>query len=303
MAEDFLNHRLHRLAALKPRSEVERARQRRVFPGLGQAGTQQEISAQAVQYVLPGPDGGRVADGDWLAGKQGPDGVGHQAILGIVAPANDIASARAGHLAELGIGTKERLAPAMSHQLGGGLAHRIDIVPSQWVRLAVAIIPAPILVALVGRNHEHRGWAFQPPHRFQKMGRAPGVDVEGLQRLAIRAPHQRLRRQVKDDVRTVPTDRRLERVHIPKITLGFRGKDLWRDDFVEGRLGGGFQPNPMHLGAQMPQPQRQPASFETGVARDQHSFARIEIVKDHGHQVFQGAWPADHSLLSSSCSR
>ena len=81
-------------------------------------------------------------------------------------------------------------------------AGAIWIATAQWVRLAAGRASG-ILVALVTRDDKHDAGSPVRAHRLEQIRRTLGVDLECLARAGIALPHQRLRRQVKNEIRLV----------------------------------------------------------------------------------------------------
>jgi hypothetical protein len=58
---------------------------------LRKKGTEQQVTAEGFQDMLPGPDGMGTADADGLMTAQGADAIGNEAVRIPVAPADDVA--------------------------------------------------------------------------------------------------------------------------------------------------------------------------------------------------------------------
>ncbi len=58
--------------------------------------------------------------------------------------------------------------------------------------LSVAPLPLPVLVALVGRDHEHHPHVGPGADGVEDVDRSHHIDLEGLPGLGERAPHERL---------------------------------------------------------------------------------------------------------------
>lgn len=100
-------------------------------------------------------------------------------------------------------------APAGDGDLGTGLAGAVGIVAAEAVVLAVAVVPLPVGVDLVGGDHHHRAGMAQRPQGLKHVEAALHVGAPGAERISVTAAHQGLCRQVKHHFGiTRPGDRR-----------------------------------------------------------------------------------------------
>ena len=117
-------------------------------------------------------------------------------------------------------------------------------------------------------------------------------------RIGIGSAHQRLRGEVEDQLGPGGGDRVLERSRVANVALDMG------DQLGEARLGeearvGRGKREAGDVGAELVQPQRQPAALEAGMTGDQHAAAAPGIAF---HQHFHGA-PLAHNSSRWTLSR
>ena len=161
-----------------------------------------KVTGQRVEHGLPRPHRLRVAHRHRLPAVQGAHAVRHQAIVGPVAAADDIAGAHRGH-ARRRRRCKEATPVGGGHQLRTAFARAVRVVSTQSVALAVGPAGLAVLVALVAGDHDHGAQRRARARRLEQVDRAQDVGLVGLDRLIVGAAHQRLSGQVEDDLRLV----------------------------------------------------------------------------------------------------
>lgn len=122
------------------------------------------------------------------------------------------------------------------------------------------------------------------------MHRAEHIGGEGLDRLFVRQPNQRLRREMEDHLRPDPIDHALDRRQVADIG------DVVIDQIADPRrleqawIGRRRQRQTRDLGPELMQPERQPATLEAGMAGDEDTPSLPAGRPDRAaHQTFHGA--------------
>src|SRR5882672_11260386 len=105
--------------------------------------------------MLPGPSRTWVAQDDRIATRPRAHAIGHEAVHGPVAAADDIPGPRCRHWGKA-VTTQIRRRIGMTDGLGSGFRCAVRVITAEAVRLAVAPGPLDILVALVARD-DHAG--------------------------------------------------------------------------------------------------------------------------------------------------
>ncbi len=168
--------------------------------------TEQEIPAERFEDMLPGAGKVRIAHRDRFSLRQGADAIGHEAVLGPVAAADDVARAGRGER-DLRAVRKKGIAIRRHDDFRRRLARTVGIVTAERIALLeaarfTAVRSTVVFVALVGRDDDDGAGKISHAHRFKEMGRAKRVGGEGRHRLTIRNAHQRLRGEVENEVGT-----------------------------------------------------------------------------------------------------
>src|SRR5882672_2350856 len=203
---------------------------------------------------------------------EGVHHVGNELVAGPVSASDDVPGAcgRNRFRGAPAGGGKEGVPKGLGHQLGAGLAVGVGVVPSEAVGLAVAPNPLVVLVSLVARDVDHGRLSREPSSRLEQVHRPHHVGRIGVDRIFIRKPDHRLRRQMKDDVRPVLLEAFAQPRVIPDVAgygyhAGFHVGDLVQAGYGRGRQRVAYDARRQPL-----QPQGKPASLETGMARDEH---------------------------------
>ena len=144
------------------------------------------------------------------------------------------------------------------------------------VVFAIAKDPLAVLVAFVGGDDDDGAHRRAEPSGLQHIGGPTDVDIESFLGLTIRAPHQRLRRQVKDNLgleRLHDVAHVLKVAHVAHLVAQTRGQTR---QFEKTWFGWRWQGEAGDIGAELREPQCQPAAFETRVPGDENAPAGKE---------------------------
>jgi hypothetical protein len=272
---------------------------------------EQDVSVQRLEDVLPGTNRVRPTNADGLAGEEAAHQVGQQAIAGPVAATDDVAGSGSGEGDAVTIESvdgKVGLAEGSADDLGAGLAAGVGIVAAEWIGLAVGPDPLLVLVALVGGDGDDGAHAGGSANGVEHAGSADDVGLERADGIFVRVADQRLSGEVEDDLGCELLHGAIQRDGVADIAA-----DVFDDRTDAGHgeeigLRRGIECVAAHAGAELREPESQPASFEPGVAGEEDSAALPgEGAAGAGdsvgaiYHVFQGAFPVLHS--SSSCWR
>ncbi|MNZ89894.1 hypothetical protein D3C78_1088350 [compost metagenome] len=141
---------------------------------------------------------------------------------------------------------------------------------TQSILLAVRPEPFTVVVAFVTGDHQHGTYRLALPCCFKQIDRANHIGRIGIQRCAVGLTHQRLGGQVQNNLGPGRIQGFGQTLHIPDVGQGARNPSSERSDIPERRLGVGRQRVTVNMSAQLAQPQRQPASLETGMSGQKH---------------------------------
>ena len=263
-------------------------------PGRGQAGIgkeplgKQQVGAQGFEHVLPGTGRRRRAHRNRLTGLEGPDRIGHDPLLGPVAPADHVArpGRGQGQLGRLvGAISAEAGPPTGDRQLGGRLAAAVGVMAAEGIELPVGVLPFPVVIDLVGGDQHGGAALLQGPEGFKHMAGAEHIGLPGLQRFEIAAAHQGLGGQVKHHLRLEGIQPLAQAIQIGQI-----------GPFIAPQQGGNPQrlvetgPAPitriqaiaLHLRAPVQEPKGEPAALEAGMATEPNAAAPPELGRGGG---------------------
>ena len=95
---------------------------------------------------------------------------------------------------------EERTTIGSTQNFCARLAAAVRIVSPQRIRFSIPPPPFSIEVALVGRHHHDGTNGGQGANAFQEMGSSEHIGRVGSYRIDIRAPHQRLRCKMKNNL-------------------------------------------------------------------------------------------------------
>ncbi len=198
---------------------------------------------------------------------------------------------------------QEGAAVARRDQLGGRLAGAVGIVAAEGIVLAVRIRPLVVAIDLVGRDDDGDADVVEIAQRVEQMRRAHRVGREGRERVAVARPHQRLRREMEDDLRPRRAHRGGGRGGVAQVDDPAGEHSVEVGEPVQALVRGGER-EPGDVGAEPLQPERQPRALEAGVAGEEDALAAPECrAAGAAHQRFQGARPDCHSSSSRFLSR
>ena len=152
--EHFFDEILHTAFGFRTRAEVEGGISSIIRTPLAldqifeQTRGEFEISTERFEDMLPRTRGVRVAHGDRFAALQMADAVGHDAVLGPIPAADDIAGA-GGSDAFVGIIQKEGTAVSGGDDFRGSFRCTVAVVSAERIALAVVAAGFEVFVALV----------------------------------------------------------------------------------------------------------------------------------------------------------
>src|ERR1017187_8180446 len=109
-------------------TKIKCARDRRIFSFAREPRAEPEITAQTFEDMLPRTHCRRIADQNRLFFAERADAVRHDAILRVIAAADDIAGADGHYRAKFRVRNEKSLVPRLRDEFGCGLAHGIYIV-------------------------------------------------------------------------------------------------------------------------------------------------------------------------------
>ena len=128
------------------------------------------------------------------------------------------------------------------------------------------------------------------------MNRAHYIGVKCLYWLFIGQPHNRLRREMEDEIRPNATHNPLDSRQLAYVSNRVRLDSLRKLQLREQTwLRRRRQRKAVHLGAKRQQPLAEPRALETGMSRHEDTSTGIGV-----HQTFHGALPSLH-ICSSIC--
>ena len=176
---------------------------------------------------------------------------------------------------------------------------------AQPIRLPIPVVPLPILITLVGSDHDDRTRARDLAQRLQEVCRAHHIGVQRVQRLHIGGPYQRLRGEMEDIIRPHPLQQAPQGrqvAHITQVMLHVLTHPRQREQARFRRRRQGITDNAR---AQGTEPNAEPGPLETRVAGYQRrptGIGGLERLKGHFH-TFQGALPVLHNSSKRRTSR
>ena len=256
--------------------------------------SQQKVSAERFQYVLPRAHRMRIAHANGLVAGKRPNNVWHNAIRRPVASTYDVTCAGAGHIRARRGAMKEAATISGGHQLGAAFAAAVWIVAAHGLVFAIGLGTFAILVALVAGDADDGADRWRAAHGVEHMRRAHHVDRVCLQWLLITEAHQRLRRHVDDHLGLEPAHGRFQRGKITHVTKEGFHLALQPDGVKHAGVGGRLERVAINLRAQAHEPEREPAPLEAGVAgyKDPSGFPEAYF------HTCQAALPAVQSCSS-----
>ena len=159
-----------------------------------------QVPRQRSEHVLPGPDGLRMAQADRLPGRERAEAIGHEAVRGPIAAADDVAGPGGRDPGGMASVPEEARAVAGDGDLGGRLAPAVRIVAAERVGLAEGVARLHVPVDLVGRDDDHGPHGVHRTGRLEEVGRAHDVRRERAERILVALPHEGLGGEVEDDL-------------------------------------------------------------------------------------------------------
>jgi hypothetical protein len=246
--------------------------------------------------VLPRAHRSRVSDERGPPGDDTADDVGDDSVLCPIAAADHVASSSRRHGDSF---TQERLTISLRDEFRARFAGAVRIATAERVRFTIAPAPLVIFVALVGRDDQSDPHRRRMAHGVQQVNGAEHVARERLDGLGVGAAHQRLRREVKNDLGARFFDGRGERASIAYVSEN-RAHAICDVRVLEQvRFAIRRQRETRDRSFQVLEPRAQPAAFEAGVARDEDALSSPKCALFWLHQVFHGARPPSHCFSSN----
>ena len=242
-----------------------------------------------------------VPHGNRLALRKRTHGIGYDAILRPVAAADYVARTRARHPYRRSRRAEEGAAIRGNHDLARALRRTVGIVAAEGICFPERAALLIILIDLIGGDAHHRDLMANPPRRLQHVDRAHHIRFEGLRRLLIREPHERLRREMENEIGLHAAHRAHEQIEIAHIADRMGCDSLRELQLVEeARPRGRFKGETMHLRAEREQPLAQPRALEARMPRNENPLVFIEAF--HAVFSFQHRDAESQSLIASSVS-
>ena len=222
-----------------------------------------------------------VPDRDNFARVQGFEDIGDDPILGPITTPDDIAGSSRCDPKFRRV-REERATVGGSDQFRATFGGAVGIVATHGVFFAVGVEPFAVLVAFIGGDDDTGAWVISDADGVEHVGGSHDVGGKSFHRDVEREPHERLGREVEDKIGANPFDGFDEKLAVSDISAGIRrdtGSEVEKvkESFVGLRIEGVA----MDLGAEPKKPLREPASFESGVAGDQHRSV-FENGAEHG---------------------
>ncbi len=142
--------------------------------------------------------------------------------------------------------------------------------------------PFAVLVAFIGRDDDTGAWVIGDADGVEQVDGSHDIGGKGFHRDVERESNKGLGCEVEDEVRPDSLDGFNQELAVGDIAAGVRcdaGSEVEevKEPFVALRIEG----EAMDLGAEPKKPLREPTSFESGVAGDQHRSV-FENRAEHG---------------------
>src|SRR6266446_5102328 len=190
-------------------------------------------------------------------------------------------------------------------KLSGSFRAAVRIQPSKLVLFPVPPIQFLIQVTLVASDDHCDARRTNPPQRIENMDRTEHVGGKRLDRVLIGTAHQRLRREVKHEVRADLPHAPLYLAPITDVDNAVIQPVLEPERLKQVRLRHEIPGQPVDFGAQLEQPRGEPGTLEAGVPDDQYTLAPVDVAEEPArhHQIFHCARPASHNSSSWTLSR
>ncbi len=210
------------------------------------------------------------------------NGIWYDALGGPIPPTYHVPSSGGGDTA-MSSPTKRTLEEGgtvtVHDDLRRTLAGTIWVIPTHGIVLTICIYPFVVLVAFIAGYDDTGSNPFAGSDRLQQVDRAHDIRPERVHRVLIGPSHQRLGRQMEDDVRLERAEVFLEIgeiVDIPYCALHpslqvQRPKETWLLSRLEGIA--------VDLRPQMLEPGCQPTSLEPGMAGEKYPLPPYKRVQ------------------------
>ena len=232
----------------------------------------------------------RIADVDHLPAHRCADTVGDDAVGRKVAAPDHVARAcrRKPHSAA----REEALPITMGGDLRTALARRIRIIAQERLILAVAPRPLLILIDLIRRHHECRTNGVRCADTFKDIDCPHHICRERLHGLAVTRPHNRLRREVKDDLRPRRGKRASKCIGIAHIAAQIAQllQNAKPTERLPSALRRRIECKSCHLCPRPEEQEGKPHALKACMSREEDTLSPIET------QIFHNIFPLTHSF-------
>ncbi len=204
--QEFLNEAVDRAVGIERGTEVEGAGEGGGWEGMlagtggGEAGGEVEVAGERFEDVLPRAGGDFITDGDRLAGSEGAEAVGDDAISRPVASTDHVPRTGAGE--EDGGGGMGEVGAAIrgDGEFRSSFTGAVGIVSAHGVFLAVGVQPFAVFVTFICGDHDRHTGMSGATQSIHDVDGAHNVSSEGGNRNVVREPDKGLGGKVEDEV-------------------------------------------------------------------------------------------------------
>jgi len=209
------------------------------------------------------------ADADGLPAAEGADAVGNEAVCAPVATADDVARPCGGG-AESGTARlrKEGLQISAENKFRATFGGAVGVVAAHRIIFSVAPDPFPVFIAFVAGDVDQDFDAGGFANGLKHIDRAADIGVKGQFRLVVGKADEGLGGQVKDKFRLMFLESLHEMIEITDIPMNMGDFILKPGGLEIVGLAGRSKGIADDIRPQFLQPDRQPGTFESGVAGD-----------------------------------
>ena len=208
--------------------------------------------------------------------QQRRHGVRDQLVRRPVSTADHIAGARTREPDAVLCEARQRekgIAIRLPDQFRTGLAVGIRIAPAKGIGFQIAPFQAPVLIALVARDVDHRARAAQASNGFDQVDRAHDIGRIRLDGILVRTQNDRLRRHVKDDLRLKAVHSIDESFEVTHITEGGVDQLIDARKLKEAGLRGRLQRVTGDSCTKGVEQQTKPSALESSMTCNQYALA------------------------------
>ena len=180
----------------------------------------------------------------------------------------------------------------MGGDLRTALARRIRIIAQERLILTVAPRPLLILIDLIRRHHERRTNGVRCADTFKDIDGPHHICRKRLHGLAVTRPHNRLRREVKDDLRPRRSKRASECIGIAHIAAQIAQllQNAKPTECLSSALCRRIECKTRHLCPRPEEQEGKPHALKARMSREEDTLSPIET------QIFHNIFPLTHSF-------